>query len=58
MLVSGLPKTQAAGLDADSERLLALLIKELPITRAAQLVARYSDLPRRQVYQRALAMQE
>lgn len=58
VLVAGVSRLQRSELDTDAERLLALLIDELPITRAAQIVARYRKLPKRQVYQRALALQE
>ena len=58
VLVAGAPKREISGLDSDAERLLGLLLNELPMTRAAQVVARYRGLPRRQVYQRALSLQE
>lgn len=57
VLVSGAAQAEENHLDADAERLLTLLLKELPVTRAAQLVAQFRDLPRRQVYQRALQLQ-
>ena len=58
VLVNGLPAMQVAALDDDADRLLKLLLAELPVTRAAQIVAHYRDLPRRQVYQRALTLQD
>ena len=58
VLVNGVPAVELSVLDDDADRLLKLLLAELPITRAAQMVARYRDLPRRLVYQRALALQE
>ena len=58
VLVGGVSRQEVSGLDEKMEQLLALLIDELPVTRAAQVVAQLSDLPKRQVYQRALALQE
>ena len=58
VLVGGISRQEVSGLDEKMEQLLALLINELPITRAAQVVAQLTNLPRRQVYQRALALQE
>jgi len=58
VLVAGLPKAEVSELDNDAERLLTLLLEELPVTRAAQVVAQFRGLPRRQVYRRALTMQK
>ncbi|HEY0665471.1 MAG TPA: 16S rRNA (cytidine(1402)-2'-O)-methyltransferase [Gallionella sp.] len=55
LLVSGAPP-QEAGLDAASERTLALLLDELPLKQAAQLAARITGANRSELYQRALAL--
>jgi 16S rRNA (cytidine1402-2'-O)-methyltransferase len=55
LLVSGAPPA-AAGLDADSERTLALLVKELPLKQAVQLAVQITGANRNELYQRALQL--
>ena len=45
-------------LAAEHERLLAALLAELPLKRAVRLLADAADLPRNQVYARALELKE
>jgi 16S rRNA (cytidine1402-2'-O)-methyltransferase len=43
---------------ADSEKLLGLLIKELPLTKAASIAAKITGGDKKQLYQLALSMQD
>lgn len=45
-------------LSAEHERLLAGLLQELPLKRAARLLSDVTDLPRNRVYARALALKD
>lgn len=54
LLVSGAPP--AEGLDAEAERVLALLLAELPTRTAAKLAADITGQPKNALYQRALAI--
>ncbi len=45
-------------LAAEHERLLAALLQELPLKRAARLLSDATDLPRNRVYARALALKD
>ena len=47
-----------APLDAEHERLLLSLLKELPLKRVVRLLADATDLPRNRVYARALALKD
>lgn len=58
LLVSGAAEQGAAAdeLDADAERMLAVLLEELPLKQAVRLAAKLSGAPRNALYQRALAL--
>jgi 16S rRNA (cytidine1402-2'-O)-methyltransferase len=56
VLVHGAPAVAGEGLDASAERLLAALMEELPLKKAAALTARLSGAKRNLVYQRALEL--
>ena len=50
---SGVPGAEAS---VDADKLLALLVKELPVKTAAKIVAEVSGLSKNELYQRALAL--
>ncbi|WP_284155336.1 16S rRNA (cytidine(1402)-2'-O)-methyltransferase [Sulfuricystis multivorans] len=54
LLVSGPPSCQ--GLDAESERILELLLTELPVKTAAKLAAEITGKSKNELYARALEM--
>lgn len=56
LLVSGAAPRQ--GLDAEAERILAVLMQELPLKQAVQLAAQISGVGRNELYQRALQSKE
>lgn len=56
LLVSAPPPRE--GLDAESERILKLLLAELPVKQAAKLAAAITNLPKNELYQQALALKD
>jgi 16S rRNA (cytidine1402-2'-O)-methyltransferase len=56
LVVSGAPPRAGAGVDPEAERVLALLLEELPVSRAAELAARVTGAPRNALYARALEL--
>lgn len=54
LVVEGAPATD--GDDAEAERVLALLLRELPVSTAARICAELTGKPRRALYDRALQM--
>ncbi len=54
LLVSALPPR--AGIDAETERILALLLDELPVRQAAKLAAAITGQPKNALYERALEL--
>jgi len=58
VVVHGAPSSQERGLDADAERILRVLLKELPVKQAAALAAEIVGLKKNQLYQYALTIKE
>jgi len=56
LLVSAPPPRE--GLDAESERILKLLLAELPVKQAAKLAAAITGLPKNDLYQQALTLKD
>lgn len=54
LIVSGAPEAQ--GLDAQAEKVLALLVAELPVKVAARLAAEITGAPKNALYARALEL--
>ena len=52
----GLAAARGEGLAAETERLLALLLRELPVKRAVVITAEASGAPRNALYSRALGL--
>ena len=57
LLVSG-ATAQQEGLDAEAERILALLLKELPLKQAVQMAVQISGAGKNELYQRALELRK
>lgn len=55
LLVAGAPAVEAA-LNPEAERILGVLLEELPVKQAAALAARITGLKKNQLYQQALTM--
>ncbi|NWO08422.1 MAG: 16S rRNA (cytidine(1402)-2'-O)-methyltransferase [Alteromonadaceae bacterium] len=59
VMVRGAPPADQAGASSlDVDRLLALLVAELPVKRAARIVAEVSGVGKNELYQRALALKD
>jgi len=56
LVVDGAPA--AEGLDAEAERVLGLLLAELPLKRAARLAAEITGAPKNALYARALELKQ
>lgn len=56
LAVSGAPETE--GLDVDSDRMLRILLRELPTKQAAKLAAELSGQSKNALYARALTLRE
>ncbi len=55
LLVSGAP-AESEGMDAETERILKLLLKDLPLKQAVQLAAQITGGGRNELYQHALSL--
>jgi len=55
LLVAGAPASEARELDGETERVMAVLLDELPLKQAAALGAKITGLKKNQLYQWALA---
>lgn len=56
MVHGAAPLPPGAGVSLDTDKLLGLLIKELPVKKAARIAAEVSGLGKNELYQRALEM--
>lgn len=56
VLVSAPPARDAAQLDVEAERILAILLKDLPVKQAARLAAEITGAGKNALYARALAL--
>lgn len=57
LLVSGAPE-KPEGLDTEAERILALLLQDLPLKQAVKLAVQISGAGKNELYQRALQLKE
>ena len=58
LIVSGAPEQQQVGLPTEAERVLRLLLAELPLKQAAALAAAITGARKNELYERALALRE
>ncbi|WP_096085232.1 16S rRNA (cytidine(1402)-2'-O)-methyltransferase [Agaribacterium haliotis] len=56
LMIAPEPKPESSQLDAEAERLLGLLVNELPTKKAAALVSEFSGVSKKLLYQRALEL--
>ncbi len=58
VLLQGAAAREDTGIDAESERILLILLKDLPVKQAAALAANITGLKKNALYQHALALKE
>jgi 16S rRNA (cytidine1402-2'-O)-methyltransferase len=58
VLVIGGAATETETVSVDAEKILGLLLKELPLTKAASLTAKMTGGDKKQLYQLGLAIQD
>jgi len=56
VLVSGAPRGEAGGVTEESQRILEILLQELPVKQAASLTARITGEKKSPLYQRAIKL--
>ena len=58
ILIHGLPRAEQEAVDAEAERVLQVLLEELPVSQAAALAARITGLKKNKLYDYALSLKE
>ena len=58
LIVSGAPQRQQEGLPAEAERVLRMLLAELPLKQSAALAAAITGARKNELYERALALRD
>ncbi len=58
LIVSGAPQEELQGLPAEAERVLRLLLAELPLKQSAALAAAITGARKNELYERALALRD
>lgn len=58
ILIHGVPRAEREAMDAEAERVLKLLLAELPVSQAAALAAKITGLKKNMLYEYALALRK
>ncbi|MHB8741910.1 MAG: 16S rRNA (cytidine(1402)-2'-O)-methyltransferase [Sulfuricaulis sp.] len=58
ILIHGEPRAEQEAVDADAERILKILLLELPVSQAAMLAAKITGLKKNRLYEYALTLRE
>jgi 16S rRNA (cytidine1402-2'-O)-methyltransferase len=58
ILIHGVPRAEREALDTEAERVLRLLLEELPVSQAAALAAKITGLKKNKLYEYALAFKQ
>ena len=58
ILIHGVPRTEWEAIDTEAERVLKLLLEELPVSQAAALAAKITGLKKNKLYEYALALRK
>lgn len=58
VLIHGVPRAEREAVDADAERILKILLVELPVSQAAVLAAKITGLKKNRLYEYALTLKE
>lgn len=56
ILIHGVPQAEQEAVDADTERVLKILLEELPVSQAATLAAKITGLKKNRLYEHALTL--
>ena len=56
ILIHGVPRAEQEAVDAEAERILKVLIEELPVSQAAALAAKITGLKKNRLYEYALSL--
>jgi 16S rRNA (cytidine1402-2'-O)-methyltransferase len=58
ILIHGVPRAEREAVDEDAERVLRILLEELPVSQAAALAARITGLKKNRLYEYALSFKQ